>query len=130
MARKHEKRRRLCSSGRLELTLLDCARYFHKSACINGLAQIVKDIGEWGDAHKLAEAAVVYENASVRRLGYLLDQAGCESQARALEPFVTMAKTSPLLDPSIKPLISSISEDAPRVAKWKLIINEPVEADS
>ena len=96
----------------------------------NTRPQIVKDIGERGDAHQLAETAVVYENASVRRLGYLLDQAGCESQARALEPFVTMAKTSLLLDPSIKPLISSISEDAPRVAKWKLIINEPVEADS
>jgi predicted transcriptional regulator of viral defense system len=113
----------------VELTLLDCARYFHKSAGINGLAQIVKDIGERADARKLAEAAVVYENASVRRLGYLLDQAGCEFQASALEPFVKIAKTSLLLDPSVRPLISSISEDAPRVAKWKLIINEPDEAD-
>jgi predicted transcriptional regulator of viral defense system len=113
----------------VELTLLDCARYFHKSAGINGLAQIVKDIGERADARKLSEAAVAYENASVRRLGYLLDQAGRAPQASALEPFVKMAKTSLLLDPSIKPLISSISEDAPRIAKWKLIINEPVEAD-
>jgi len=113
----------------IELTLLDCARYFHKSAGINGLAQIVKDMGERADARKLAEAAVVYENASVRRLGYLLDHFGCESQASALEPFVKMAKTSLLLDPSIKPLIPSISEDAPRIAKWKLIVNEPVEAD-
>jgi predicted transcriptional regulator of viral defense system len=113
----------------VELTLLDCARYFHKAAGINGLAQIVKDIGERAAPRKLAEAAVVYENVSVRRLGYLLDQAGCESQASALEPFVKIAKTSLLLDPSIKQLISSISEDAPRIAKWKLIINEPVEAD-
>ncbi|MGB6688358.1 MAG: hypothetical protein WBE76_10995 [Terracidiphilus sp.] len=60
----------------------------------------------------------------------MLDQDGCESQARALEPFVKMAKTSLLLDPSIKPLISAASEESPRVAKWKLIINEPVEADS
>jgi hypothetical protein len=52
----------------VELTLLDCARYFHKSAGINGLAQIVKDIGERADAHKLADAAVIYENASVRRI--------------------------------------------------------------
>jgi len=113
----------------VELTLLDCARYFHKAAGINGLAQIVKDIGERADARKLAEAAVVYENASIRRLGYLLDQAGCEPQASALEPFVKIAKTSLLLDPSIKPLISALSEDSPRVAKWKLVINESVEAD-
>jgi predicted transcriptional regulator of viral defense system len=113
----------------VELTLLDCARYFHKSAGINGLAQIVKDIGAQGDAHKLAKAAMVYENASVRRLGYLLDQAGYEPQASALEPFVKVAKTSLLLDPSVKPLIASLSEEAPRVAKWKLVINIPVEAD-
>ena len=113
----------------VELTLLDCARYFHKSAGINGLAQIVKDIGEQADACKLASAAVVYENASVRRLGYLLDQAGYEPQASALEPFVKAAKTSLPLDPSVKPLIASLAEEAPRVAKWKLIINEPVEAD-
>jgi predicted transcriptional regulator of viral defense system len=113
----------------IELTLLDCARYFHKSAGINGLAQIVKDLGAQADASKLASAAVVYENASVRRLGYLLDQAGCEPQARALEPFVKEAKTSLLLDPSVKPLIASLAEEAPRVAKWKLVINEPVEVD-
>ena len=72
---------------------------------------------------------MVYENASVRRLGYLLDQAGYEPQASALEPFVKDAKTSLLLDPSVKPLITSLAEEAPRVAKWKLILNEPVEAD-
>jgi predicted transcriptional regulator of viral defense system len=113
----------------VELTLLDCARYFHKSAGINGLAQIVKDIGEQADARKLAKATEVYENATVRRLGYLLDQAGYEVQASALEPFVKMAKTSLLLDPSVKPLIASLAEVAPRITKWKLIINEPVEAD-
>ena len=113
----------------VELTLLDCARYFHKSAGINGLAQIVKDIGAQSDARKLAKAAEVYENASVRRLGYLLDQAGCKPQAGALEPFVKKAKTSLLLDPSVKPLIASLAEKAPHVAKWKLVINEPVEAD-
>jgi hypothetical protein len=29
----------------VELTLLDCARYFHKAAGLDGVAQIVKDIG-------------------------------------------------------------------------------------
>jgi hypothetical protein len=59
----------------------------------------------------------------------LLDQAGYKPQASALEPFVKAAKTSSLLNPSVNPLIASLAEDAPRVAKWKLIINEPVEAD-
>jgi hypothetical protein len=29
----------------------------------------------------------------------------------------------------VKPLIASLAEEAPRVSKWKLIINEPVGAD-
>jgi predicted transcriptional regulator of viral defense system len=29
----------------VELTLLDCARYFHKTSGINGVAQVAKDIG-------------------------------------------------------------------------------------
>jgi len=113
----------------IELTLLDCARYFHKSASISGLAQIVKDIGAQADARKLAMAAKVYENASIRRIGYLLDRAGFDPQASVLEPFVKAAKTSLPLDPSVRPLIASLAEDAPRIAKWKLIINEPVEVD-
>jgi len=59
----------------------------------------------------------------------LFDQAGYEPQANALEPFVKLAKTSLPLDPSVKPLIASLAEETPRVTKWKLIINEPVEAD-
>jgi hypothetical protein len=55
----------------IELTLLDCARYFHKAGGINGLAQIVKDLGSQAKAGSLAKAAVHYENSSVRRLGWV-----------------------------------------------------------
>jgi len=113
----------------VELTLLDCARYFHKAAGINGLTQIVKDLGATADARKLAEAAKVYENSSVRRLGYLLDRAGHSRQASALQPFVKRAKTAVPLDPSVKPLISLLAEPSPRDSKWMLLINESVEAD-
>jgi predicted transcriptional regulator of viral defense system len=113
----------------VELTLLDCARYFHRSAGINGLAQIVKDLGAQADVKRLANAAESYENASVRRLGYLLDQAGHEAQANALELFAKRAKTSLPLDPSVKPLFASLAENAPRADRWKLFINESVEAD-
>ena len=53
----------------VELTLLDCARYFHKAGGINALAQIAKDIGDKAESGKLAEIAAAYENSSVRRLG-------------------------------------------------------------
>lgn len=113
----------------IELTLLDCARYFHKAAGINGVAQIVKDIGSKADPRKLAKAAVVYENSSVRRLGYLLDRAGHARQSHALESFVKKAKVALPLDPSVKPLISSLADLSEKDSKWMLIINEPVEVD-
>lgn len=114
----------------VELTLLDCARYFHRAAGINGVAQIVKDIGDKADSYKLAKAAMVYENAVVRRLGYLLDYAGHARQAMALEPFARKAKSMKPLDPSVKPLIESLAEELhEKNAKWMLVINEPVEVD-
>lgn len=113
----------------IELTLLDCARYFHKAAGINGVAQIAKDIGDRADPRKLATIAEVYENSSVRRLGYLLEHVGYARQAKALEPFVKKAKTPLLLDPAVKPLLASLAAAYEKDARWKLVINEPVEID-
>lgn len=113
----------------VELTLLDCARYFHKASGINGVAQIAKDIGAKAEPRALAKAAATYANSSVRRLGYLLDRAGHVRQANALEPFVRKAKTALPLNPSVKPLIESLSGLHERDTKWKLVINEPVEID-
>lgn len=113
----------------VELTLLDCARYFHKAAGINGVAQIAKDIGGKADPGKLAKFAAAYENSSVRRLGYLLDRAGHLRQSDALASFAKTAKTALPLDPSAKPLMESLAEFHERNSKWKLVINEPVEID-
>ena len=113
----------------VELTLLDCARYFHKAAGINGVAQIAKDIGAKADPRTLAKIGAAYENSAVRRLGYLLERAGHVRQAEALEAFVKKAKTAVLLDPSVKPLIESLAEHHEKDTKWKLVINEPVELD-
>jgi len=113
----------------LELTLLDCARYFHKAAGINGVAQIAQDLGASADPRKLVKAAQIYENSAVRRLGYLLDQAGHVRQARVLEPFARKAKSMKPLDPSIKLLTESLAKLHEKDAKWMLVINEPVEID-
>ena len=113
----------------VELTLLDCVRYFHKAAGISGVAQIAKDIGVKADPSKLAKVAVAYENATVRRLGYLLDRAGHARQARALEPFARKAKSMKSLDSSVKPLIESLAEVHEKNTKWMLVIDEPVEID-
>lgn len=113
-----------------ELTLLDCARYFRKAGGINGLAQIVKDIGGRAKPASLAKAAVHYENSSVRRLGYLLERMGHSRQAKALQSFVKQTKTAVLLDPSVKPLIQGPDALHEKASKWMLVINESVEIDS
>ena len=113
----------------VELTLLDCTRYFHKAAGINGVAQIAQDLGAKSDPRKLAKAAVFYENSAVRRLGYLLEHAGHARQAKVLEPFVRKAKSMKPLDPSVRPLTESLAERYEKDAKWILVINEPVEID-
>ncbi|OGT82231.1 MAG: hypothetical protein A3H91_17895 [Gammaproteobacteria bacterium RIFCSPLOWO2_02_FULL_61_13] len=114
----------------VELTLLDSARYFHKSAGINGVAQIAKDLGASADPRKLAQAAGAYENSTVRRLGYLLDRTGNARQAKALEPFARKAKSMKPLNPSVKPLTESPAEIPEKDSKWMLMINEPVELES
>jgi predicted transcriptional regulator of viral defense system len=114
----------------VELTLLDCARYFHKAGGINAVAQVAKDIGDKADSTKLATIAAAYENSSVRRLGFLLDRAGHERQARVLEPFVKKAKTATPLNPAVKLLVASLAESSEKNSKWKLLINELVEVDS
>lgn len=113
----------------VELTLLDAARYVQKAAGINSVAQIVKDLGAKADPRKLAKAAAHYENSSVRRLGYLLDQTNHARQASALEPFARQAKSMKPLDPSVRPLLESLTVLHGKDAKWKLVINESVETD-
>lgn len=113
----------------LELTLLDCARYFHKASGISGVAQIVRDLGGKASAGKLADAAVHYENSAIRRLGYLLELLGHERQARALLPIAAKAKSFKPLDPSIKSIAALSRQLHETDSKWKLVINETVETD-
>lgn len=114
----------------IELTLLDSARYFHKASGINGLAQIVSDLGGKASSGKLAEAAKQYENSAMRRLGYLLERFGHERQARALLPFAAKAKSLKPLDPSVKSIAALGPQLHETDSKWKLILNEDVETDS
>jgi len=111
----------------VELTLLDCVRYFHKAAGINGVAQIVKDIGVKASPRLLQKAAGAYENSAVRRLGYLLDLAGHARQADALQAFVKRARTALPLDPAVRPIVTALAQPHERNPRWRLLINEAVE---
>ncbi len=114
----------------VELTLLDILRYFHRAAGINGAAQAVHDLGRKAEPRILAQAARHYENATVRRLGYLLERFGHARQAHVLLSFSHKAKSFKELDPSAKPIVASLRGSEEKNHKWKLVINVEVEIDT
>jgi AbiEi antitoxin C-terminal domain len=113
----------------VELLLLDSIRYFHRASGMDGVAQIVRDLGRKADPRKLAKLAAAYENSSVRRLGFLLEQFGMNRQAEALVRFAKKAKSMKLLDSSIRPLPGLLQEHE-ACEKWMLTLNRKVEIDS
>jgi predicted transcriptional regulator of viral defense system len=117
----------IAKAAGVELTLLDCMRYFHKAGGINGVAQVVRDIGGRADSKSLAKAAEVYENSVVRRLGYLLENFGHERQARALRSIAQRAKSVKPLNPEAKPFLGK--SPAAINTDWQLVLNQTVEVD-
>lgn len=114
----------------VELTLLDCVRYMHRAGGLGSVAQIAKDLGARADPRKLAKVAAQYEGAAVRRLGYLLEQAGHIKQARALHGYADSARHFAPLDPSVKPIVAALADVPERDSSWKLLLNEIVEVDA
>ena len=114
----------------VELTLLDCVRYMHRAGGLGGVAQIAKDLGAQADPRRLAKAAGHYVGAAVRRLGYLLDQAGHAKQARALRAYADSAEHFAPLDPGVKPILAALADVPQRDPSWKLLINEVIEVDA
>ncbi len=104
----------------VELTLLDCMRYFHKAAGINGVAQIVKDIGAKASPRLLAEGGRRLREFGGPPLGYLLDLAGHARQADALQGFVKRARTALPLDLAVRPIVKALAQADERNPKWKL----------
>jgi predicted transcriptional regulator of viral defense system len=101
----------------IELTLLDCARWFHKAGGVSRVQQIARELGAKAGERKLANLARAYENAAVMRLGYFLELAGHELQAKALDQFADQAKSVKLLDPTSK------EEPTEMSGRWKIAVN-------
>ncbi len=113
----------------IEHTLLDCSRYFRKAAGLDYVAQIVKDIGGSADSIKLSALATAYENTTLRRLGYLLDNTGHRDQAAVLALFANRAKSLKPLDPSTSKLPNEFALQDEVDYKWKLVINRKLAID-
>ena len=108
----------------IELTLLDCARWFHRAGGISQVAQVARDLGARAKVPRLTTLARAYENAAVMRLGYLLELAGHEPQAAALDQFAEQAKSVKPLDPTSK------LEPGEMSGRWKIVVNRPLKPGS
>jgi len=102
----------------IELALLDCAKWFHKAGGISQVAQIARQLGDKASPRRLAAIARACDNADVMRLGYLLELAGHEQQAKALDAFTQDARQK-LLDPTSKIDTGELS------GRWKITLNTP-----
>jgi predicted transcriptional regulator of viral defense system len=111
----------IAKAAGVELTLLDCARWFHKAGGISAVAQIARELGAKALGRRLAALARAYESSAVRRLGYLLELAQHEPQAKALDQFAQEAKSVKLLDPTSK------LEPGEMSGRWKIAVNSPVK---
>jgi predicted transcriptional regulator of viral defense system len=113
----------------VELTLLDCIRYYHRAGGLQHVMDISLFTLAQANPAKLAYLAENYESSCVRRLGYIAEYLGFKKHAKALEPFSRQAKTAALLDPGIKPISQALDEPMTKNERWKLIINTKLEID-
>lgn len=111
----------------VELTLLDSARYLGRAGGIDTVARIVADLGAKARSRVLKQAAGHYECTTVRRLGYMLEHAGHERQASALDVFARSAKSVVPLNPSLKPVVSDTARAPALCARWGLMLNDTIE---
>ena len=67
----------------------------------------------------------------MRRLGYLLEQAGhTHARREALRVYAETARHFAPLDPGVKPIVAALAEVPERDSTWKLLINEVVEVET
>jgi hypothetical protein len=66
----------------------------------------------------------------VRRLGYLLEQAGHAKQARALRVYAESARHFAALAPGVKPLVPELTEALRRDPTWKPELSEAIEVEA
>ncbi len=107
-----------------EVTALELVGYPNRAGGLGNVATILGELAETISARKLLAVARLSPVGWSQRLGYLLERAGREGLANALESFVRVRARS------YTPLRRAAAVvSAKRDARWKLIVNAEVEPD-
>jgi predicted transcriptional regulator of viral defense system len=109
-----------------EATALDLLRYLPASGHLGNVATVLAELAERLDPSRLGEVAKAEGDLSnAQRLGYLLDQVGGRDPAAALAEWIAAQR------PRYVPLRpGGRSRGAPKDDRWRVIVNETVEADT
>jgi predicted transcriptional regulator of viral defense system len=108
-----------------EATALDLVRYPEHAGFLSNVATVLKELAERLDPQVLVRAAEAEEEvAYAQRLGYLLDRISHGGLAVLLAEWVrTKAPRVTPLRPD-RPITG-----APRASRWRVAVNEVIEAD-
>jgi predicted transcriptional regulator of viral defense system len=107
-----------------ESTAIDLVRYTHQVGGLNNVVTVLSELAEKIDAHRLAMAAKHDRNLpAAQRLGLLLEHAG---QAEKAEPLARWIETISPRTVTLRP--DRAVAHARRAPRWKIIVNEQIEA--
>jgi predicted transcriptional regulator of viral defense system len=106
-----------------EATALDLVRYNRYAGYLDHVATVLADLAEHLDADRLATVAR-HDRAAARRLGYLLEQIGCESLATAFGARLNVGRPHRLVLDRHAP-----TQTGPLNNAWGLQINTTVHAE-
>lgn len=109
-----------------EATALDLFRYLEGAGHLGHVATVLGELGEKMNAERLLDVAKVEaELANVQRLGHVLDQVGAGELSARLAEWIAEQR------PRFVPLRSDRSvRRAAKDARWRVLVNEKVEAET
>jgi predicted transcriptional regulator of viral defense system len=108
-----------------ELTALELVGYPGHAGGLNNVATVLDELAEAIDASALRKTAQLCPVGWAQRLGYLLEMLGIDGLAAGVAEFV--AERSPGYIPLRR---AADARQAPRSAKWRVVVNVDVEPDA
>jgi predicted transcriptional regulator of viral defense system len=109
-----------------EATALDLIRYLQAAGHLGNVATVLAELTERLDARRLTDVAKAEgELSSAQRLGYLLEHIGAGEVAAELGEWVAAERPRFV---ALRP--GYPSRRAPKDARWRVLVNERVEAET
>lgn len=105
-------------------TAFDLVGYPHHAAGLDNVATVLAELAEKLDGDELKRIAELSPIAWTQRLGYLLELVEAQDKTESLAEYIAQKK------PAVVPLVpSQPRRGISRLERWRLLVNEKVEAE-